>query len=77
MLHPTEDHRLPTAWEEHLSKEELLRLFKRLNRAFYFHPRTLARTFLGLRSWTEFKRILLGGISLLRMELLRPRGQRI
>lgn len=71
MLDPTADHDLPTAWEEHLSKEELIRVFKQVNRRFYFHPRTLLQTLVSLRSASEVKRIFLGGVSLLRMELLR------
>lgn len=71
MLNPTEDHSLPTAWEEHLSKKELLDVFKKLNRRFYFHPFTLARTLISIRGWAELKRILLGGLSLIRMELLK------
>jgi len=71
MLNPVEDHNLPTAWEEHLSKPELLDVFKKLNRRFYFHPLTLAKTFFAIRSWAELKRIFLGGLSLIRMELLK------
>ena len=77
MLAPTEDHHLPTVWNEHLSKEELLRVFKIVNRRFYFHPRTILRTIFALRSLAEAKRIVLGGISLLRMELLRAGGKQI
>lgn len=77
MADPSENHFLPTAWEEHLSKKELLDVFKKLNRQFYFHPSTLARTFLSIRSWAELKRILLGGLSLIRMELLKAGSQDI
>jgi radical SAM superfamily enzyme YgiQ (UPF0313 family) len=71
MVEPTEDHDLPTAWEEHLDKEELLQLFKQVNRRFYFNPRTLLRTALAMRSFAEIKRVFLGGISLIRMEFLK------
>jgi len=77
MLEPTPDHDLPTAWEEHLPKEELLQLFKIVNRRFYFHPRTLVRTFAGIRTRAELKHILLGGLQLGRMELLRVGQSRI
>jgi len=77
MLEPTPDHDLPTAWEEHLSKEELLRLFKIVNRSFYFHPRTLLKTFASIRTRAELKHILLGGLQLGRMELLRSGQSRI
>ena len=77
MLAPTEDYDLPTAWEEHLSKKDLVSVFKKLNRRFYFHPLTLLRTLLGLRSWAEVKRVFLGGVSLLRMELVRAASRKI
>lgn len=77
MLNPTRDYDLPTAWEEHLNKVELLDVFKKLNRRFYFHPRVFLRTLFAMRSLAEVKRILLGGISLIRMELLRTRSKQI
>lgn len=77
MLNPREDHNLPTAWEEHLDKDELLRVFKTVNNRFYFHPRTLAKTFLSLRTPAELKHILLGGYQLLRMWTLRANQQKI
>jgi len=75
MLDPTEDYDLPTAWEEHLGKDELLQVFKAVNNRFYFHPRTLLRTFFSLRTLSELKRVLLGGFQLARMAFLRA-GQR-
>jgi len=77
MLDPDEGYDLPTAWEEHLSKEELLELFKKVNRAFYFHPRTLARTFSKIRTRAELKNVLLGGFQLGRMELLKAGQSKI
>jgi hypothetical protein len=60
-----------------MTKEELLRVFKTLHRRYYFHPRTLARTLLSLSSLAEAKRVLMGGVSLLRMELLRADARKI
>ncbi len=77
MLAPTTEHSLPTAWEEHLSKAELLALFKTMHRRFYGHPRTLLRTFTDLRTAAELKHVLLGGFQLARMELLRADSRRI
>jgi radical SAM superfamily enzyme YgiQ (UPF0313 family) len=71
MLAPTADHQLPTAWEEHLTKAELVAIFKQLNRRFYFAPSTLWRTLTAIGSWAEVKRLALGGLSLLRMELVK------
>jgi radical SAM superfamily enzyme YgiQ (UPF0313 family) len=77
MLKPTEDYDLPTAWEEHMDKDELLRVFKIVNNRFYFHPRTLARTFFSLRTPAELKHVLLGGYQLLRMWSLRANQRKI
>lgn len=77
MLDPTEAYDLPTAWEEHLGKDELLRVFKAVNNRFYFHPGTLVRTALSLRTSAELRRILLGGFQLLRMAFLRPDQRQI
>lgn len=77
MLNPTADHNLPTAWEEHLKKEELLPVFKKVNNAFYFHPRTLFRTFRKIRTYAELKHILLGGFQLMRMWFLKATSGKI
>ena len=77
MLNPTEDHALPTAWEEHLSKQELVEVFKKVNRAFYAHPKTVLRTLAALRTPSELWRVLLGGFQLARMELMRGGDRQI
>jgi anaerobic magnesium-protoporphyrin IX monomethyl ester cyclase len=77
MLDPTEFHDLPTAWEEHMTKAELLSLFKTVNRKFYLDPRTLARTFTGIQTVAELKHVLLGGFQLARMEMLKADSRRI
>ncbi len=77
MLKPGREHNLPTAWEEHLDKEQLLRVFKKVNNAFYFHPRTLFRTFFSIRTFAELKHILLGGFQLMRMWFIRPSSRKI
>ncbi len=71
MLNPTEDYDLPTVWEEHMSKEELVRLFKKVHRDFYFNPKKIIKTFLKISTAEELKRIIRGGISLIKMEFLR------
>ena len=75
LLAPTEQYDLPTAWEEFLSKEQLLEIFKVLHRKFYYHPRTMARIFSRLTTPSELKHVLFGAFQLLRMELLKA-GQR-
>jgi len=77
MKNPTKEHDLPTAWEEHLSKAELLDIFKIVNRKFYFSAKVLIKTLFSIRSFSEVRRIFLGGISLIRMEFLRPGGKQI
>ncbi len=77
MRDPRPDHGLPTTWNEHISKEELLQVFKRVNNAFYFHPRTMARTFSRIRTRAELHHILLGGFQLARMWFLRSKSTSI
>jgi len=77
MLQPTGEYDLPTAWEEYLSKEELLQIFKEVHRRFYYHPRTLVRTFARLSTPSELKHVLFGGFQLMRMELLKATRRQI
>lgn len=77
MLEPRAAYDLPTAWTEHLTKTELIDAFKRVNLAFYFHPRTLWRTLRRLRTWAEFKRIIQGGVSLLRVWAMPAAGRKV
>ncbi|MBN2055294.1 B12-binding domain-containing radical SAM protein [bacterium] len=77
MLAPKTDYELPTAWTRYLDKPALLRLFKNVNRSFYFHPRVLARTMCSLRGFEDFKRTVRGGLSLVKMEFLRAGARRI
>lgn len=77
MLDPRADYDLPTAWTEHLTKSELVEAFKKVNLAYYFHPRTLWRTFRRLHTWSEFKRIIQGGCSLLRVWAMNATGRKV
>lgn len=76
MRNPTEDFDLPTVWEEHFSEEELIEIFKIAHRAFYLRPQKVLQTLKDLHSFAEFKRMFLGGLSLIKMEFLRP-GKRL
>ncbi|MDP8225350.1 MAG: radical SAM protein [Candidatus Lernaella stagnicola] len=76
MRNPTPDHDLPTTWTEHFTKHELVDAFKKVNFAFYAHPRTLVRTLGRIRSWVELKRTVAGGMSLLKVWLMRAAGGR-
>ena len=77
MLDPTAEYDLPTAWEEFLTKQQLLQIFKDVHRKFYYHPRTLLRTFSRLSTPAELKHVLFGGFQLMRMELLKATRRQI
>ncbi|NLE65868.1 MAG: B12-binding domain-containing radical SAM protein [Lentisphaerae bacterium] len=77
MLNPTREHRLPTTWSEHMSKDRLVGLLRRLHNAFYFSPAVLFRTLLSLRTLPELVRIVRGGIILLKLQFLRADSGRI
>lgn len=77
MRNPVEDYDLPTVWNQYLTKEELLDIFKKVHRDFYYNPRVIWRTLRGIESWADLKRILKGAFQLLRMEFLKATGRRI
>jgi radical SAM superfamily enzyme YgiQ (UPF0313 family) len=74
---PQPGFRLPTMWTQFLDETTLLRLFKEINRDFYFSPRVIFRTLKELRSPTHLTRILRGGLSIARLQLMRPDSRRI
>jgi anaerobic magnesium-protoporphyrin IX monomethyl ester cyclase len=69
--------KLPTMWTEHIDEDTLLMLFKRTNRAFYFSPKVLLRTLLHLKSPAHLARIIRGGMSVLKLQLLSVTSRRI
>lgn len=69
LSNPGNDYRLPTLWEEHFSKGELLTFLKIAHRKFYYRPKVIFKALMGIHSFTEFTRILTGGVSLLKLEL--------
>ncbi|MCK6505079.1 B12-binding domain-containing radical SAM protein [Myxococcota bacterium] len=71
MRDPLCGEKVPVAWEQWLSKEELLDLIKLCHRRFYFRPRFVARQLLQLQSKAELKRLAMGALSIAQMELLR------
>ena len=66
---------VPVAWEEHLTKAEILELLKAAHRRFYARPRFLARQVLGLSTTAEFKRLTQGALSLVKLELLNSKSR--
>lgn len=77
MCDPQPGVQLPTMWTEHMNEEELLDLFKRVNRAFYFSPRVVGRTLLNLKSPAHLARVIRGGISVLKLQFLNVTSRRI
>jgi anaerobic magnesium-protoporphyrin IX monomethyl ester cyclase len=66
---------VPAAWEEHLSKAEILDLLKIAHRKFYMRPRFIARQLAQLSTPTEAKRLTAGFLSLLKLELLDSKSR--
>ena len=73
---PIKDGDLPTAWEEYFTKRELLDFLKLAHRKFYYRPGTVLSALSNVHSLTEFKRLIRGGLSLIKLELLNlPQGR--
>lgn len=68
---PRKEYDVPTVWGW-IPREELLSALKVLYRDFYFSPATIVRTLASIKSWSGLKRILKGGLCLLRLLLLKP-----
>ncbi|MCK6501970.1 B12-binding domain-containing radical SAM protein [Myxococcota bacterium] len=66
---------VPVAWEEHLTKAEILELLKMAHRKFYARPRFVARQVLGLSTTAELKRLTQGALSLVKLELLNSKSR--
>ena len=66
---------VPSAWEEHLNKDQILELLKIAHRKFYFRPRFVARTASQLASTSELKRLTNGALSILKLELLNAKSR--
>lgn len=74
---PTAGYCLPTSWNEHFSKEELIRFLKLAHRKFYCRPKIIFNSVLNAHSIIELKRLLVGGLSLLKLELLAGPKERL
>ena len=77
MRNPNSRHNLSTAWEEHFSKEQLLHFLKIAHRKFYYRPKIIFNTLFNANSLVGLKRFLIGGLSLLKLELLRETNERL
>ncbi len=65
MVNPTPHHELPTAWTEHLSMEEQVRIMKKLMFRFYANPMRILRYLRSVNNLAELKRILSSGRSVM------------
>jgi len=68
---PCRQSALPTSWEEHFAKDELIGFLKRAHRSFYYRPLTVLRSLSDIHSVKELKRLFMGGISLVKLEFLK------
>ncbi len=66
---------VPACWEEHLTKEQILDLLKIAHRKFYMRPRFVARTAASIASVSEAKRLIAGGLSIFKLELLNGKSR--
>ena len=66
---------VPASWEEHLTKAQILELLKIAHRKFYMRPRFVARAAANIASASEMKRLVAGGLSILKLELLNAKSR--
>ncbi len=66
-----------TCWEEHFKKEELFDFLKLSHRKFYFRPFYVLKTMFSTHSFFELKKMIDGGISLLKIEFLNKKKKNI
>ncbi|MCL5035488.1 MAG: B12-binding domain-containing radical SAM protein [Chloroflexi bacterium] len=77
MDNPAVDYDLPTVWEEHLTKDELVDVMKILHQDFYLSPRKILKTLLTVKSIPELVRMAAGGMSIIKLKSVRPDVRRI
>lgn len=77
LRNPAVNCKLPTCWQEHFSKGELLHFLKIAHRRFYYRPRIIFNAVFNTHSFTELKRLLIGEFSLLQLELFRKADGRL
>lgn len=74
---PSANCELPTCWQEHFSKDELLGFLKIAHRKFYYRPKIVFNALSDIHSFKELERLLAGGLSLLQLELFRRTDGRL
>ena len=75
MRDPLSGVEVPAAWEEHLSREEIMQLLKIAHRKFYFRPKVVLRNLVGLSSPAEFKQLSNGFLSLIKLEMISSKNR--
>jgi len=66
---------VPVCWEEHLNRAQILDLLKIAHRKFYARPKFIARQLLGLETGAELKRLAMGALSIVKLELLDSKSR--
>lgn len=74
---PATHQELPTCWEEHFSKEDLVYFLKIAHRRFYYRPKIIFNVLLRIRTYAELKRIFNGLFSLLKLELSKTLSEKL
>lgn len=79
MQNPTVENAdaIPTMWNQYMSREELLSIFKEINRDFYFDPLRIYRTLSKMTNWKGVKRIAQGGLAIAKLQLIKAASHRI
>ena len=79
MLNPTIEtaEQIPTMWNQYMSREELLSIFKEINRDFYFDPMKIYHTLKKMTNWEGVKRIAQGGLAIAKLQLIKAQSRRI
>ena len=79
MLNPTIEtaEQIPTMWNQYMSREELLSIFKEINRDFYFDPMKIYHTLKKMTNWEGVKRIAQGGLAVAKLQLIKAQSRRI
>ena len=68
---------IPTMWNQWMSREELLEIFKEINRDFYFDPIKIARTLKLAANLNGIKRIAQGGLAIAKLQLINAKSHSI
>lgn len=79
MLEPTKARaaEIPTMWNQYMSREELLTIFKEINREFYFDPVKIFRTLRQTANFNGIKRIAQGGLAIAKLQLIKATSKSI